>query len=142
VPDALVDAVRKIQDTNLICAPLVSQHAAVAALRVGRHYCLDRLPQLDRIRRFVRDALSTRPERYQLGPLDGAFYLLLRVATAMPPLVLVERLVREHRVAAIPGTTFGLGGCVLRVSYGALESKTVREGIRRLVDGLSAVTGD
>ncbi len=35
---------------------------------------------------------------------------------------LVERLVRDFRVAVIPGTTFGLsGGCYLRVSYGALD---------------------
>ena len=36
VPDALNDAVNKIQDTILICPPAVSQHAALAALQVGR----------------------------------------------------------------------------------------------------------
>ena len=32
---------------------------------------------------------------------DGAFYCLLHVHSALDPLVLVERLVREHRVAAV-----------------------------------------
>ena len=36
IPEALVDAVNKIQDTILICPPVVSQHAALAALQVGR----------------------------------------------------------------------------------------------------------
>ena len=53
---------------------------------------------------------------------------------------LVERLVREHRVAAIPGTTFGLhDDCYLRVSYGALRPAEVEEGVGRLVQGLRAI---
>ena len=39
IPEALFDAVNKIQDTNLICPAAVSQHAALAALDVGRPYC-------------------------------------------------------------------------------------------------------
>ena len=35
IPESLWDAVNKIQDTILICAPAVSQHVALAALRVG-----------------------------------------------------------------------------------------------------------
>jgi aspartate/methionine/tyrosine aminotransferase len=138
-PRALAEAINKIQDTNLICAPLVSQAAALAALRVGRAYCERWLPRLDAVRRLVATSLSQAPGTYELGPLDGAFYGLLRVHTTLPPLALVERLVREHRVAAIPGTTFGLRGCTLRISYGALEPGTVEVGIRRLVEGLSAV---
>jgi aspartate/methionine/tyrosine aminotransferase len=139
VPSALVEAIRKIQDTNLICAPLVSQYAALAALQVGRGYCEAHLPRLDAVRRRVRDALGTRPDCYTLGPMEGAFYALLRVQTRMEPLGLVQRLIREHQVAAIPGSTFGLDGCVLRLSYGALEPATVEAGIRRLVDGLAAI---
>jgi aspartate/methionine/tyrosine aminotransferase len=140
VPHTLSDAVRKIQDTNLICAPLVSQYVAAAAMQVGRRYCDERLPALDTVRRLVRDLLSTRPDLYSLGPSDGAFYVLLRVRTGLTPLALVERLVRDYRVAAIPGTTFGLEGCVLRLSYGALEPATVEAGVRRLADGLAHVT--
>jgi aspartate/methionine/tyrosine aminotransferase len=53
---------------------------------------------------------------------------------------LVESLVREFGVAAIPGDTFGIEGrCVLRVSYGALEKDTAAEGVGRLVRGLRAL---
>lgn len=141
VPSCLAEAVRKIQDTNLICPPRVSQVAAAAAMRVGQSYCQAWLPQLVAARRVFLDVLSARPDLYVPGPAEGAFYLLLDVATAVPPMVLVEQLVREHRVAAIPGTTFGLDGCVLRVSYGALAADTAAEGVHRLADGLAAVLG-
>ncbi|QYO65176.1 hypothetical protein [Leptolyngbya sp. 7M] len=53
---------------------------------------------------------------------------------------LVERLIREHKVAVIPGTTFGMEqGCYLRVAYGALQPDTVAEGMGRLVQGLRAI---
>jgi aspartate/methionine/tyrosine aminotransferase len=43
IPESLWDAVNKIQDTILICAPAVSQHAAIAALGIGREYAYKRL---------------------------------------------------------------------------------------------------
>jgi aspartate/methionine/tyrosine aminotransferase len=53
---------------------------------------------------------------------------------------LSERLVREHRVAVIPGETFGVTrGCWLRIAYGSLREKTAVEGIDRLVTGLRAI---
>jgi aspartate/methionine/tyrosine aminotransferase len=68
---------------------------------------------------------------------DGAFYFFLRVKTPLSPMALTERLIREHRVAVIPGSAFGhTGPCSIRVSYGALDADTVAEGIGRLVQGL------
>ena len=68
---------------------------------------------------------------------EGAFYFLLRVNTRMDPLQLVERLVREHGVAVIPGNAFGLqAGCHLRVAYGALTRNSASEASDRLVRGL------
>jgi aspartate/methionine/tyrosine aminotransferase len=140
-PITLADAIRKIQDTNLICPPRVSQRAALAALRVGRSYCTPHIVRLDAVRAAAHETLASRPDLCTVGPGEGAFYLLVRVAVDIPPLALVERLVREHRVAAIPGTTFGLDGCALRVSYGALDAESVGAGVRRLVDGLAALLG-
>jgi aspartate/methionine/tyrosine aminotransferase len=71
---------------------------------------------------------------------DGAFYCLLKVNTEIDPLALAERLIREHRVAVVPGTAFGMtDSCYFRVAYGALQKETVAEGIGRLVDGLRAI---
>ena len=51
-----------------------------------------------------------------------------------------ERLIREHKVAVVPGPAFGMtDGCYFRVAYGALQKATVAEGIGRLVKGLRAI---
>jgi aspartate/methionine/tyrosine aminotransferase len=72
----------------------------------------------------------------------GAFYFFLRVHSAESPLTLAERLVREHKVAVIPGSAFGEERwCSIRVSYGALDPATVSIGLQRLVTGLCALAG-
>jgi aspartate/methionine/tyrosine aminotransferase len=48
--------------------------------------------------------------------------------------------VREHKVAVIPGETFGATrGCWLRIAYGSLREETVVEGIDRLITGVRAI---
>ena len=52
-------------------------------------------------------------------------------------------MIRDHAVAVIPGTTFGIEeGCYLRVAYGTLEPETAAEGVGRLVEGLRCIVGD
>jgi aspartate/methionine/tyrosine aminotransferase len=137
IPAALWDAVNKIQDTLLIAPPSVSQAAALEALRVGRSYAAAQLPDLDRRRRFVRDALRAPGVPCEVPDAAGAFYFFMRVPTRIEALACCERLIRDHRVAAIPGSAFGdVEGCSLRISYGALDQSTVEEGVRRLIAGL------
>ena len=136
-PDHLASAMMKSQDTILVCPPVVSQVAAQAALEVGRSYCQPHVRQLAEVRDVVVAKLSALAPLASVPAADGAFYCLLKVNTAMDPLALAERLIREHRVAVIPGSAFGMtDGCYLRVAYGALEKNTVAEGIGRLVGGL------
>ena len=142
VPVNLGDAINKIQDTLLICPPAVSQHAALAALQVGAAYPRARLPILDRLRRAVFDALRRPDVPCEVPEVDGAFYYLLRVKTDVDAMTLVERLIRQHRVAAIPGSAFGdPASCSIRISYGALEPEAVEEGLERLANGLRTVVG-
>ncbi len=142
VPQALAEAVNKIQDTMLICAPHVSQAAAIGALDAGRAYCDGHVRSLTNVRARVLDRLSAVADLCDVPTAAGAFYCLLRVTTSMDAMTLGERLIREHRVATVPGTTFGLqDGCYLRISYGALAPDTVDEGVGRLVDGLKQIVG-
>jgi len=143
VPEHLWMAIRKVQDTVLICPPLVSQHVAAAALRVGAAYPREQLREIARARRAVLDQLRAVESFCTVIPTEGAFYLLLRVDLSQDPVALVERLIKEHRVAVIPGTTFGLeDGCYLRLSYGALRVAEVEEGVGRFVRGLSAIAAE
>lgn len=138
-PAALEDALGKIQDTSLICASIVSQRAAVAALQVGRAHVAPHVHALDRTRRRVHDALSAAGMPCDAPEALGAFYYFLRVRTPLDDMTFAERLVREHRVAVVPGSAFGAAGCTVRVSYGALDEATVAEGIGRLARGIRAL---
>jgi aspartate/methionine/tyrosine aminotransferase len=140
IPERLLSAVQKVQDTNLICPPVVSQHAACAALRVGRGYCDSRIVELGAVRHMVLERFEAVRHTCMVSPSSGAFYFLLRLDTRLTPMQVVERLVCEYGVAVIPGTTFGLQeGCTLRLAYGALDRETVAEGIGRLVRGIAAI---
>jgi aspartate/methionine/tyrosine aminotransferase len=140
-PEHLAGGMIKSQDTILICPTIAAQEGAIAALDVGRHYCEPHVRELASIRDIVVERLSSLGSLAEVPAADGAFYCLLRVNTRMDPLALAERLIREHQVAVIPGTAFGIDGCYFRVAYGALQKDTVAEGIGRLVTGLKKICG-
>ncbi len=142
LPEKLEAAMRKIQDTLIICPPVISQYAALGALEAGAAFVRKKLREIAENRALVRRELDVLVAEgiCEVPPAQGAFYFLLRVRSERSPLELAERLIREHRVAVIPGSAFGLEhGCHLRVAYGALSPATAAEGIGRLVRGLRAI---
>jgi aspartate/methionine/tyrosine aminotransferase len=139
IPAHLLSAVTKIQDTNLICAPGISQYAALGALQAGKAFCREKVAAIAQVRQLVLKELQTIPDICTVPLANGAFYFLLNVHFELDSLDLVKRLIQEHQVATIPGSTFGMAGCYLRVAYGALEAETAIEGISRLVNGLKAI---
>jgi len=142
-PEHLAAGMMKSQDTILVCATVASQIGALAALEVGRAHCAPHVRELADVREIVRRELSALAPLVTVPPADGAFYVLLKVNAdrgRLTDLSIAERLVREHKVAVVPGTAFGMtDGCYFRVAYGALQKATVAEGIGRLVKGLRAV---
>lgn len=140
IPAHLSTAVLKAQDTNLICPPAISQHAAIGALETGSTYCREHLKTIETVRRIVLDELSHLGAGCQIPDAKGAFYLLIRLPNAPDAMSVAERLIREYSVAVIPGHAFGVTGtCALRVSYGMLTPETAREGSQRLVKGLRQI---
>lgn len=139
-PEALLPSMLKIQDTNLICPPLITQVAALGALEVGADYCRQKLPELAQIRQQVLQQLQSINELREVQATSGAFYLLLKIHTPMSDLELAERLIKEFKVAAIPGCAFGMQeGCYLRISYGMLNRDQSFEAIARLITGLQVL---
>nr|WP_225938820.1 pyridoxal phosphate-dependent aminotransferase [Kovacikia minuta] len=140
IPAHLLTSVMKIQDTNVICPPVVSQYAALGALQAGVAYCQERLGAIAEIRQLMLHELNQIKEFCTIPPTSGAFYFFLKVHTDQTSMQLVERLIQEYRVAVIPGSTFGIEtGCYLRVGYGALQRETATVGIGRLVNGLKSI---
>ncbi len=139
-PEALATGMRKIQDTLLVCPPVVSQLAAVGCLKAGREWLAGRLEEVTRTRAKVLQGLGAIRDFAEWGPSDGAFYVLLKLRERVDVVELTRRLIAEHRVAVIPGTAFGVNDAAcLRVAYGALTPETAGEGVGRLVEGLRAL---
>ena len=140
IPEHLFEPIRKIQDTILICPPVVSQWAAVGAMKAGHSYCWQKLEIITEIRRICLNELAGIADLVTVPPANGAFYFLLRVHRNADPMELVRQLIERYKVAVIPGMTFGVEDkCLLRIAYGALQKETAAEGIGRLVEGLKTV---
>jgi len=137
IPAHLSAAIRKVQDTNLICAPVISQHAAVAALKCGRDFCTPHLARLSDTRAAIITQLDQHRDHISYATPLGAFYFFIKTAQQQDMLALTRKLVEQHHVAAIPGNTFGIAdGCYFRVAYGALSQVEITKGIGRLIAGL------
>lgn len=140
LPAPLFAAVMKAQDTNLICATLIAQQSAAAIVAGETGYREQRLAELSQVREAVISELKTLGPRCRISDSSGAFYFLLRLDTRLDSVTLTERLIREHRVAVLPGSAFGIDGeCSLRVSFGALAPASAIDGIKRLVTGLKSI---
>ncbi|MCI0668423.1 MAG: pyridoxal phosphate-dependent aminotransferase [Methylococcaceae bacterium] len=137
IPAGLLDAISKIQDTVLICPPVISQFAALGALDAGLGYFQSKFGQIEAMRSELLTRLAEMGDFVEAPVSEGAFYILLKVRTRIDDLTLVDRLIRRYRVAVIPGSAFGIRqGCYLRVAYGALDRHSAEAGAGRLVDGI------
>ena len=99
---------------------------------------------LARVRKDVLNALTELGQLVEIPPAEGALYVLLRVnARDTTDLDLARRLIRDYGVAVIPGVAFGLkGDCFLRISYAGVVENSVSAGIKRLVQGITAIVGN
>ncbi len=142
IPVHLFLAVKKVQDTNLICPARITQEAAIAALQTGQNYTLSHLKQIKTVRNKLYAALQSINKICTTPNTMGAFYYLVKLNTALTGMQIVERLIKEHKIAVIPGETFGMNdGCYCRIAYGALDKKTSDMGIQRLINGLTDIIG-
>ncbi len=143
-PAALEEAMSKIQDTNLICAPVASQLVALAASRAGRAAIGSHLAELERVRAIVLAQLRQLEGIARFEPTEGAFYVLVALPPVAEPIAFNRRMVESFGVATIPGFAFGLDPRQAnwqRLSYGALGGAAVIEGTRRFVDAVRGLAG-
>ncbi|MFB6130600.1 MAG: pyridoxal phosphate-dependent aminotransferase [Salinigranum sp.] len=138
VPPAYVDAVNRIAQNTLICAPNFVQDAGVAALSTPD----DRLEAIRDTYRERRDFLLDRVEAWGMSlgyEPEGAYYLLVD-ASELPgdSVAVADALLEEARVAVTPGVDFGENAAdYLRLSYatGIDRLETASRRIEAALDG-------
>ena len=139
-PADLLEAMNKVQDTNLICAPVVSQLLALEVLKYGRAWVQPKVDALALVRKNVYARLEALGELVEFPKTQGAFYVLLKLP-GLPadtePLAFNRAMAQTHKVVSVPGFTFGLFNTqqanYQRLSYGALDSATLDQGVARYV---------
>jgi aminotransferase len=116
-PAPLIDAMMRIHQYGILCAPIVSQEAALEALRHGRADMIEMREQYRLRRNFL--VHSFRAMGLPCFEPRGAFYLFPSIKpTGKSSHDFAFGLLKEHQVAVVPGTAFGPSGegCV-RCSY-------------------------
>ncbi len=122
----------KIQDAMIICAPVIAQVAAEAAVRESWTYAYGYHDEMRARRRVLAEELATIPSLHWT-PTAGGFFAFVRVAGCTDSTALSSAILDAVDVVTIPGTAFGQSGeGYLRLSYGAAGEATLREACGRL----------
>jgi aminotransferase len=113
----IISAMLKIHQYSIMCAPAMGQVAALEALRNGMEEKDRMIESYNQRRRLV--VKGFRDIGLQCHEPQGAFYVFPSIAsTGLSSEEFAERLLREGKVAAVPGNVFGLGGeGFVRCSY-------------------------
>ncbi len=139
-PAPLIEAMMKVHQYSMLCAPSLSQEAAVVALRLG-----------DDATKFMRDRYRERRDLF-VGRINaaglkchsprGSFYAFPSVvSTGLDEGEFARRLLTEHKVAVVPGTAFGdAGQGHVRACFTANEKKLTLacDKIERMLASLAA----
>jgi len=113
----LISAMLKIHQYTVMCAPVMGQVAALEALTNGLGEKNKMVESYNRRRRLVVQGL--REAGLECHEPEGAFYAFPSIqSTGLSSENFAQRLLVENKVAAVPGSVFGLGGeGFLRCSY-------------------------
>ncbi len=129
-PD-LISAMLKVHQYTVMCAPVMGQVAALEALTNGLDEMKKMMDSYNQRRRLV--VRGFRDIGLDCHEPQGAFYAFPSIeSTGLSSEVFAERLLREHKVAAVPGNVFGKGGeGFIRCSYATSVSQ-LTEAIDRI----------
>jgi aminotransferase len=130
-PRIILEQMLKIHQFAIMCAPTASQYAAVAALRDGDKDVQVMRESYDQRRRYLVHAFKEMG--LECFEPHGAFYLFPSIKRfGMTSDEFATRLLREEKVAVVPGTAFGdCGEGFLRISY-AYSLKNLKEALSRM----------
>ena len=127
----IIAAMLKIHQYTVMCAPIMSQVAAIEALRNGMEEMERMVESFNQRRRLIVQGL--RDIGLPCHEPQGAFYAFPSIRhTGLTSEQFAERLFREAKVAAVPGNVFGKGGeGFLRCSY-ATSPTLLQEALERI----------
>ncbi len=130
-PEPVIRQVTKIHQYAIMCAPTMSQYAAIEALENGDEAVAAMKEEYDMRRRLIVSGFN------KLGLTcrepKGAFYAFPCIqSTGLSSEEFCERLLYSEKVAVVPGTAFGQGGDgFIRASY-CYSTEHIKEALCRI----------
>ena len=116
-PQPLIEAMMKIHQYSMLCAPILSQEAALEALKNGQ-------PALARMKEAYQDRRDLIVARFNTIGLDchlpkGSFYAFPSIqSVGLESIDFCKALLQKQEVAVVPGTAFGPSGAgFVRASF-------------------------
>ena len=134
-PSHVIEAMTKIHQYTMLCAPIVSQLAAIEALKSGFKDVSDMKREYMRRRRFIVNGLN------EIGLSchnpQGAFYVFPAIkSTGKNSLGFAQDLLKKKKVALVPGVAFGRSAeGYVRISY-ASSYENLKEALVRMASYL------
>ena len=130
-PKDITEAMFKIHQYSIMCAPTVSQYAATEALKNGDDDIEMMKAEYDRRRKYLVSALKEID--LPANDPDGAFYVFADLRKfGIDDETFCERLLYEKKCAIVPGSAFGESGKgFARLSY-AYSPTHIRKAIERI----------
>ena len=128
----------KIHQYSMLCAPIMAQRAAEAALGEGKADMIEMIETYRQRRNYFTSGLAKIG--LEVARPHGAFYAFPSIkSTGLTSLEFCDRLLSEESVAVVPGTAFGASGeghfrASYAVSYEALDQAL--EGMERVLGRL------
>lgn len=129
----IIDQMLKVHDALAICAPAISQEAAIVALKGSQSFVKDLARKMTLNRRLMCEKLDQMREFFSYQKPTGAYYILARYTfSKINSFDLALKILKEARVITIPGGAFGPAGeGHIRFSF-ACSPEEIRDGFSRL----------
>jgi aspartate aminotransferase len=122
----------KVQDAMVVCAPVISQKAALGGLQRLGDEVAHRRDMLNERRLLLAERLDGIAQ-LAWQPTLGAYFAFVRVEGCSDSASLALDILDQVHVVTIPGRTFGRHGeGYLRLSYGTVDLATLQEACTRL----------
>ncbi len=113
----------KIHDANIVCAPHISQEAAIAALTGPQDAVKSHVKWLQENRDVICKRLDRLPKLFTYMPPKGAYYVFPKYSLKYNSIEMAKKLLYETGVVTVPGIGFGPEGeNHLRLSFGSSTS--------------------
>ena len=108
-PVEIIEAMMKIHQYSMLCASIISQEAALEAIQYGEPDTTEMREQYRLRRNFIVDAFNRMGLKCHLP--RGSFYAFPNISsTGLSSKDFAIRLLREEKVACVPGSAFGATG--------------------------------